>query len=392
MLLDYFYGIGKIKNSCVPINQRQILITMLRLKDTPELRSQKIADKLEDAFYKVFTQDFKEIKQYTFPGKYTDCGETAILNTFNYFLLEDNGCFNLADSASWDPKLKKFYEDYPSMESMTSVNIEKLKTDLALVFNDRGTQIEYNNKDNQYDINTTADNIIKTCAVLLNIQTDNFKDIFKKLKSTINIDNVVRDGTNIKYSDLFSLSLHAGHGEFNLSMNLIQNPFFSAGLHDLKDHWLNLWISNRVPLVPIYPEKFSLDHFKYYFYKRLYFFSEFPKDKQTEEICIEAVHPTQNLDNKDIVRGASDNLEEVQNKTYKIFQAAVSFNGRALQYIPIELRDELLCREAFANNIVSFTWIPHDKQEKSMIDKIRLIEDDGKKLRLLSFANPELLK
>jgi hypothetical protein len=391
MLLDYFYGIGKIKNSCVPINQRQILTTMLELDDNQSLRSQPITNKFEEAFYKIFTQDFKEIKQYTFPDSYTDCGETTILNTFNYFLLKENGEFNLTDSDSWDPKLKKFYEKYPNMESMININIVQLKTDLAEVFNGRGDQIVYNNPVSQVDINTTVDNMIKTCAVLLNIQTDNFKDIFKKLKPTINIDDVVRDDTIIKYSDLFSLSLYYGHSEFNLNMNLIQNPFNSAGLSDLKNHWLNLWISNRVPLVPIYPKKFSLDHFKYYFYNRFDFFTEFPKDKQTEEICIEAVHPTQNLDDKYIVRYAYDNLDEVQNKTYKIFQAAVTFNGRALQHIPKELRDEFLCREAFANNIVSFKWIPHDKQEKSMIDKIRLIEDEKEKLRLLSFANPELL-
>jgi len=403
MLLDYFFGIVKIKNSCIPINQRQIIINILELEDDEELRQEPITDPFEIAFYKIVIQKFKEIKQYTFSSttdqsQYTDCGETALLNTFNYLLLKEDGTFNLTDINCWDLKLKNFYEKYPTMESMNSINLDILKKDLSLVFNGRGVQIAYNDTVNQRDINTTVENMIKTCNVLLNIDTDNFKDIFKNLNPKIDSNDVITDGNNIRYLDLFSLTLNSGHGEFNLNFNQIEKPSeLTFKFYNLEDHWINLWRSRFVPLVPIYPKKYSLDHFKYYFYKHFpvynfHFFKDyFPKKHQTEEICIEAVHPTQRLDDDEFMSVNSNNLRFVENKTPKVCQSAVSFNGLSLRYVPTNLRDKDLCRKAFENNISSIENIPREFQEKEMISKIKLMKDEKEKIRLLLFINPELL-
>jgi hypothetical protein len=48
-------------------------------------------------------------------------------------------------------------------------------------------------------------------------------------------------------------------------------------------------------------------------------------------------------------------------------------------------------KKAFENNISSIVFIPHEFQDKEMISKIKLIDDEKEKTRLLKFINPELL-
>jgi len=410
MLLDYFYGITKIKNFCVPINRRHIMINILYKKniaivETPQLLRRgekkkyvydsddlsrfkstikealrKPLDKLEIAFYRIFTKTkFKEIKQYTFNNptvsvRYTDCGETTILNIFNYFLLKEDGLFNLTEADSWDPELKKFYEKYPSMESMININIETLKKDLSGVFNNRGDKIRYNLKEYQCDIHTTMNSITKTCAFLLNCDTDSMVEIFKKLDHNVKDVDITINPANgyIKYKDIFSLSLVEGHGEFNSIYDNINIPEIQ---YDLFTHWISL--------NPRYlPDKFTLDHFKYYFYNiDRFFIHYFPVEKQTEEICLEVVNPSRLvlLDQMDHagMYNILVNFKKIENKTKKIIESAIKIDPNGmLDYLKKkkELTKEL-CDIALEGNLHSIQYIPEEFQDAEMARKIILSDD-----------------
>ena len=423
MLLDYFYGITKIKNYCVPINRRQILLKILEISESKMLRDTNVTDTIENEFYKVFTQKFKQIKQYTFiePIRYTDCGETTILNLFNYLLLNDDGSFNLSDIDTWDIKLKEFYQKYPTMDSMVNKNIEILKKDLSLVFNNRGNQIDYNNKKDECDINTSMSSIINICAILLNIRTNNFIDIFKKLNNKVQDKDIISEGGNkIKYLNIFTLELSHGHGEFNLNFNEIRIPGIEEKYNNhLKYHWIN--ISSEKYL----PTKYSLEHFKFLKKNIKGFFSRlFPPKLQTEEICIEAVSSNQyiyyNNINDDLQMemqmvmtqySSKSNYKKVINKTYKISEVAVSVNYEILENVPKELLDKKLCLIAFNSNplaieyiprefidkelcnlaiskdVFTIKYIPYEFQDKNMVDKIKL----KKREDLLKYIDPKLL-
>ena len=234
MLLDYFLGISKINKFCTPINSRQILMKILSIPDTPEFRSTYPTNDDEILFFENSkNMYFTQIKQYTFPNDgieingYADCGETALINLFNYLLIGDNGMFDLSDSDSWDEKLRNFYLKYPSMENMNEVDISVLKADLALVFTKRGDKFLYNVP--QCDIIPSIENMTNICAILLNIPdpVDFFK-ICKKLKKTIIEENLfieyLEDGMyeiyykeNIEDTDYdFVLRGEPGHAEFSL--------------------------------------------------------------------------------------------------------------------------------------------------------------------------------
>ena len=338
MILDYFYGSCRVKNYCVPINKRQILITMLGLTDDKVLNDTKITDDFENKFYELFKQPFKEIKQYTFPGRYTDCGETAILNVFNYFLINEDvvGTFNLTHTEKWDNKLKEFYNKYQTMEKMIDVPIATLKTDLAVVFNNRGDSFKYYDGG---DIDTSADNMIKTCAFLLGIKSIDFKpidfkQIFKELNSSINDEHVIINGYDIIYNDLFTLRLQDGHSEFSLNINLDKEKGNKFNHNfNLKNHWINLWEPDMFPLNAIIAPKYSSDHFIYQSKNNGTgnFFLKFSKDKRTKEIC------------------------------------------------------EL----AFNYNTSNFSYIPSEYQNRSMIDTI--LFDTSINVSVLEKANPDLI-
>jgi len=393
MILDYFWGISTINNPCIPINKRQVLIQLLGKKDSDELRKTPITKEREKIFYKNFDKIFKQIKQYTFYDKvrYTDCGETTILNIFNYFLLKEDGSFDLSDSDSWDIKLKEFYLKYPTMKSMTTPPINILKQDLSIVFNERGDNIIYNLKKEQCDINTTMDSMIKTCCFLLNIKTDNFIDIFKKLNKNVKNENVVVSANNtlLTYSDIFTVSLHEGHGEFNLRFNF--NLLFNYDISEestLETHWISL---------DFYPTEYSLEHFKFFLKTEYnYFIKNFPVEKQTEEICLAAI----NVDDKTLPEYqtiAYNNFKSIKNKTYKICEFGVSVFWHILKEVPKDLINKELCSLAFYQNVPqsyqSMEYIPFEFQDKEMVDKIKEMDDkDESKASLLKLINPELLK
>lgn len=392
MLLDYFYGITKIKNYCLPINRRQILLRILEIQESKKLRETEVTDTIEKEFYKAFTQKFKQIKQYTFTKlpKYTDCGETAILNLFNYLLLNDDGSFNLTDILTWDIKLQKFYEKYSTIDSMINTNIELLKKDLSLVFNNRGNQIVYNNKKDQCDINTSMDSIIKTCAILLNIKTNNFIDIFKTLNNKVNDGDIIINNNTINYSNIFKLDLWSGHGEFNLIFNEIIIPGIDESNNNhLKYHWIS-FISEKY-----LPTKYSLEHFKYLSRNiRGFFYRLFPPELQTEEICIAAVSGkysiiySNNVEDQNyfIMQQCIYYYNKVINKTYEISKAAVSANYEIINYVPEEILDKQLYLTAFNSDPSAIEYIPHQFQDKNMVDNIIAHNREN----LLIYVSPEL--
>ena len=373
MILDYFYGITKINNYCVPINKRYILLSLLKQKDSNDFRIMEITDPEEIIFNKLVMEPFKLIKQYTFhePIKYTDCGETTILNLFNYLLLNKDGTFNLTKTSSWDLKLKEFYTKYPTMNHIINTNIEILKTDLAIVFNNRNNQIRYNR--DQYDIHTSIDNIIDKCAILLGIHTNDIKDIFIELNSNVREEDIKIDTNNNKgitftkvtYDNHFILNLNVGHGEFIpiLKLEDIHNIEYN-----LNNHWISLQQHHMA-------SKYSFEHFKYIFHNALNynFFAEyFPVANQTEEICIEAVHPSRIIKDKyytDLI--VSENFRAVRNKTYKICKAAVSFDPDNIKTVPKELLNKELCDIALEGSLSTIKYIPIQFIGQDIIQKIK---------------------
>jgi hypothetical protein len=356
MLIDYFLGIIKVKNSCIPINERHVLLKLLNLNESILKDSKPIKDELEDLFYKKLSQNYKEIKQYTFYTeiRYTDCGETTILNIFNYLLLKDDGTFDLSDADSWDIKLKEFYSKYPTMNSMTDTPVNILKTDLAIVFNNRDDdQIIYNNKEAKCDIYTTMENIIKTCSTLLKIETDNFIDIFKKLNKSVNPEDIIVSyGLNLKYSDKFVVNMNDGHAEFKLLNNFKINIGSITDDNNLFHHWINttIWTDVDEHDYKKLPDKYSLEHFKFYYYSDPYFFqNNISDDQQTDAICIEAVK----------IPNIIDNISK-----YKLM-AAVNFKN-------CKNKTEELCKIAIDNDLTYIEDIPHVYQNKLMIDKLNI--------------------
>jgi len=390
ILLDYFFGITKVNNNCIPINKRQVILKLLNIKESPDLKEDNVKNPLEIQYYETYKQIFRQISQYTFrdpPKKHTDCGETMLLNTFNYLLLKEDGTFNLTDIDSWDIKLKEFYLRYPNMESMLKVPISVLKTDLFTVFNNRDTR---NIKYNKYgDINTTMESIINTCCFILNIETDNFKNIFKKLNSAINEADIIIDGsTYLNYGNHFTLKFDDGHGDFKLKFLDINIPDIP---NKLSDHWINLKTLDNIP-----PNNYSFEHFKYLFHNNLDFFSEIlPIEAQTEKICIEAVNPSiifLGLSNRGI---SNQNFEKVVNKTDKIYKAFVSAHFSNLFEIPKECLNSELNNIAF-NQMIPYSYriiknIPKEFQEKQMIDKIKALDDEKLKQELIPFVRHDLL-
>jgi len=114
MLLDYFWGITINKNVCVPINKKQILLKILDITDT---ESSETNDPLEITFFNTIKkiQNFGQ-QIYSFPTRYSDCGEKMLLNLFNNLLLKEDGSFNLEKIGEWDEKLRNFYLEYNTIK------------------------------------------------------------------------------------------------------------------------------------------------------------------------------------------------------------------------------------------------------------------------------------
>ena len=375
MILDYFYGICKIKNQCVPINQRQILISILNLTDNQDLIDKKIEDPVEKTFYNLYRAPFKEIQQYTFPGEHTDCGETTILNIFNYFLINNKGEFILPDTASdWDYKLKDFYKKYRTMESMTNISISILKQDLRNVLNSRPDKISLGTDG---DINTDEQSMLDTCAFLLGVDSlENFITVFNILKPSINAkqENITRNNdTSITYKNAFILNLKISHAEFilinNNNIELIENE----NENSLNNHWITF---NKYPL------KYSFEHFIILIKNArnaYYFFARFPNDQQTENICIEAVKH-----DKRII-----NLIKEELLTVKVYVSA-------LKYTDCDIPEEILTSDFYVKALnTDISIIRRIPKEKQTPDMIKIIQKNPDRINetefFLFYINTELI-
>jgi hypothetical protein len=309
MMIDYLNGITQIQKPCYPINKRSVLVKLLNIVDTPELSKEKPIDRFEMDYYGI-QNNFKVLKQFTFDQsssplvggrKYSDCGETTIINMFNYLLLNEDGRFNLSDSASWDDKLIAFYRKYPSMDLMYGTDLATVKADLAGVISDREL-ITYN-RESKYDLNTKYENMILTCNILLGIHPDpikDFKTIFRKLNNRVNIGDitVTVDGSVyvthiLEYKSNFRATFHTGHADFVQIVNTPDKIRVSDISHILDNHWINIEDANNRM---VNPTVYSLEHFIYLYKRNNTLFPSISPYKQTEEICIVAVKPYYRLD------------------------------------------------------------------------------------------------
>lgn len=358
MLIDYLIGISKDKIRCVPINKLSVI---RKLFDIAEQTEGELTDPVEIEFFDIVVNKFKVIEGYTFPssnGGYHDCGETALLNTFNYFLFKDDGSFDLSQSESWDSKLKDFYMKYPTLEIMIRVPISELKGDWALVLNKRGNGIDYI-KD-QCELEPKVENFIKISSRLLNIKINPLSsresqvfEIFSNLnnsKKLLEIDDFTMttlgeeeekvERFTIKYKKIFEIELSTAHGEFRSLKELdvfLQNNSFYAGIS-------GTWIS----IGRIEPTKWSLEHFKAYLRgvgNRIssiwMLLANLVMENVNEEMCIEAINTINTEDDllfkNYIVPYFFINIPK---KTANICKAAISRNWICIKFMPIEFLKE----------------------------------------------------
>ena len=100
---------------------------------------------------------------------YHSCGETATLNFLNYLFVGDDkdGKFKVPVNVS--SKLKKFYDDYPTMKKMKEQEREVIEKWSKLI--GKISDITYHK--NVFEIKPNAENVLKLYNHLLSIQTEN---------------------------------------------------------------------------------------------------------------------------------------------------------------------------------------------------------------------------
>ena len=383
MLLDYFWGITNTGSLYIPINRRQILINLIgKVRDTAELQNANTSgDPIESAFFnsqKTFSQK-NQVKLLT-PVHYSDCGETTLLNLFNYLLLKEDGTFNLENLAGSDQLLLEFYERYPTMERMNERSLQQLKEEWDSIFINRGTSIRYN-RDEQCDINTTLYSIIKTCNFILNLGIDipiseydldkktAVISIFRKLNRSVKDTDIEitrnyysfggRPSEVVKYINNFELELNDGHGTFSLIVQEINMPSI---VHKLDNHWINFFSL---------PSEYSLEHFKYIFNTRANilekrdFFNSLTKLQQTEAIC------------KYVIEKVISLFDYIKNKTEELCEfayniAKVGLIDRSIQLINIP--DILINQEiydiAVINNYREILNVPPENRNEKLYESI----------------------
>lgn len=365
ILLDYFIGITNITNHCVPINTRQVFLKILNMNEEETVF--KITDEEEEKkFYNIILNKFKPLKQFTFVNErqYTDCGETAIINMFNYLLLQSDGKFNITDIETWDEQLQILYTKYPTIDKMIDTTIFKLKSDIALVFNDRQPLINYNT----YDIKTDMPNIINICCLLLNIPIidelviDNseekmlraFINIFTKLKPDIDATKVEINENDIIYTDEFKLNLNSRHGEFILIKSFAQLQFQTPyHLDESKDednlHWIRL---------NTYATKYSIEHLNYFlnvwsnnYFQIKHFYKNVLSTNPDNEILIELVKKNP----KQIKLFERSKLTE-EICVIVILNSRV--DSRYFNYIPFSVLNQNLCNIAIERIFTTIIYMP----------------------------------
>ena len=388
MILDYFYGICRIKNQCVPINQRQVLISILGLTDNQDLKVDSIDNPIENSFYKLHTSHFKEIKQYTFPGRHTDCGETTILNIFNYFLINDKGEIILPDTAAvkWDLKLQDFYRKYNTMERMTDTPIDVLKQDLYDVLNTRPENIKISS---DKDIYTDEKSMLKTCAFLLGVhEVETFIDVFNILKPSLDakLSDIIIIPNGIIYSNVFTIILSEKHAEFNLIKEV--NGVLEEELN-LKNHWIDLNMNYL-------PKKYSLDHFKYYVRRDDWFFiNKFPEENHTDEIYKEAVKYSSPFGNNILhIKQKLEQRIEDEDRIKEVREICLIAFTKGIAHVanlPTKIINDDFFYEALKLNISVIQYIPKQNQNEKMVEIITNHDNYNSNSNLLTYIKNELI-
>jgi hypothetical protein len=203
------------------------------------------------------------------------------------------------------------------------------------------------------DINTNYENIILICSKLLGIAPTNFKDIFKKLNKDVIEKDITEHVRHLTYKDKFNLEYNQGHAEFKLINNTfdIFKLFLDNGditeeqnkELNLFKHWINLDSEDRMiffmgqnlndnDMLKNLPNKYSLEHFKYYIWKYpLFFVQLFDNELQTEEICLETIAPSKKIPdaNENDIRKfyLKDNLMKIKNRTRRIYEKILEVYG-----------------------------------------------------------------
>lgn len=168
-ILDYFYGVTKDEIPKLPINKRQTIMNIRRgvddnssyklIKDdewrgvplhiipyTAELYGGDA--ELDKLFYSCVSDynDYIIIQSQTIytdehgaEYEYIDCGETTLLNLFNYILLQPSGSFDISKLS--DEKIIAFYTRYPTINSIITENLQTLKNEWGKVIQDRPSLI-----------------------------------------------------------------------------------------------------------------------------------------------------------------------------------------------------------------------------------------------------------
>ena len=188
-------------------------------------------DTIEIDAYDKFTfknSSFKKIEYITANTKYgnfSTCGETAILNIINYYLIDDMGNFDTKKIENGRVELKNFYKIYPNIESQLK-NINNTIADWLDVISNLPKKNIYNLSG---DIHNNLKNIEYVFETILISKNNNIDDILyeldneKQLEVISSNDNSIELNLNHEYYIFFQ----PGHGDFipskKIKVNRVDN-------------------------------------------------------------------------------------------------------------------------------------------------------------------------
>lgn len=241
LLIDYFFGCTINKQEYLPINKRSIIVS-LRNDGIDNRRSVDLVTLPVNSKYNIFKVKNKafiyisQTKIYSNSSSdvsYVDCGETTLLNMFNYFLIDSSG--NITIKETWNQRLKLFYKKWNNISKLSDggslqqvknewgqviENIPELVNDENSIYcNDPHTMIRPS--EGRYNIRPSLENIIKISKILLNLKGNiTIVDIISDLASNVEGNQIkfrFRDSYEIvDYFDI-SLKFNIGHSEFHLN-------------------------------------------------------------------------------------------------------------------------------------------------------------------------------
>jgi hypothetical protein len=204
--MDYFLGISKTVVPYMPINHRETLINITgqnsnNISYIAENDDSQFKNEFDQIFYRNIDIPikFKLIPQseIEFTTSYPDCGESTILNFFNYLLLQPNDRFREIES-TWDSKIKKFYRKYYNMDILYNSPIRDVKNLWGTVIQDRYQLIQKNmyNRGN-HDFKPSIDNFNFLLKILLGLKIEkdySIIDLIKLINPFIKDDQIIKDG------------------------------------------------------------------------------------------------------------------------------------------------------------------------------------------------------